>query len=160
MSNFPRRGFSTDAVHAGQRPDPGTGAVNTPVYLTSTFARPSLDAEVPYDYARLSHPTRSALERNVATLERGVEGHAFASGMAAIEAVLSLLRGGEHAVVSENAYGGTYRLCEDVLVDRGLRFTWVDTSDPAAVEAAIEPETRLLFVESPTNPLMAGDKGN
>ena len=155
MSSSRRRGFSTRAIHAGQPPDPGTGSVMTPVYLTSTYARPSLDADVPYEYARISHPTRQALERNVAELEGGAEGHAFASGMAAIGAVMELLRAGEHAIVTRGAYGGTYRLCEKLLVDRGLRFSWVDTSDLGAVEAAVTPETRLVFVETPTNPLLA-----
>jgi cystathionine beta-lyase/cystathionine gamma-synthase len=149
-----RRGFSTEAVHAGQPPDPATGAVMTPVYLTSTFARPSLDADVPHAYARISHPTREALERNLAVLEGGTEACAFASGMAAIDAVFSLLQAGDHAIVSENAYGGTYRLCERVLAGRGLRFSWIDTSNLGAVERAVTPATRMLFTESPTNPMM------
>jgi cystathionine beta-lyase/cystathionine gamma-synthase len=149
-----RRGFATDAIHAGQPPDPGTGAVTPPVYFTSTYQRPSLDVPAAHGYARISHPTRAALEACVAALERGEGGHAFASGMAAIEAVFSLLRVGEHAVVSEDAYGGTYRLCERLLVDRGVRASWVDTSDLAAIEGALRPETRLVLIESPTNPLL------
>jgi cystathionine beta-lyase/cystathionine gamma-synthase len=149
-----RRGFATEAIHAGQPPDPGTGAVIPPVYLTSTYARPSLDVPAPHGYARMSHPTRAALEACVAALEGGASGHAFASGMAAIEAVFSLLRMGEHAVVSEDSYGGTYRLCERLLIDRGVRGSWVDTSDVGAIEDALRPETRLVFIESPTNPLL------
>ncbi len=126
-----------------------------PVYLTSTYARSSLDAKVPFGYARVSHPTRAVLEENVAALEGGSAGHAFASGMAAIEAVFSLLKQGEHAIVTENAYGGTYRLCHRLLEDRGLAFSWANTSDLAAVEQEIRPETRLLFIESPSNPIMA-----
>jgi len=149
-----RRGFATDAIHAGQPPDPATGAVTPPVYLTSTYARPSFDVAGPHGYARISHPTRAALETCVATLEGGESGHAFASGMAAIEAVFSLLKAGEHAVVSADSYGGTYRLCERLLVDRGVHVSWVDTSDLAAIERAMRPATRLLFIESPTNPLL------
>jgi cystathionine gamma-lyase/cystathionine beta-lyase/cystathionine gamma-lyase/homocysteine desulfhydrase len=149
-----RRGFATEAIHAGQPPDAATGAVIPPVYFTSTYARPSLDEPAPHGYARISHPTRAALETCVAVLERGESGHAFASGMAAIEAVFSLLRAGEHAVVSEDSYGGTYRLCERLLVDRGVRVSWVDSSDLEAIEGAMRPETRLAFIESPTNPLL------
>jgi len=149
-----RRGFATEAIHAGQPPDPSTGAVIPPVYLTSTYARPSLDVAAPHGYARLSHPNRAALETCMAVLEDGETACAFASGMAAIEAVFSLVKAGDHAVVSEDAYGGTYRLCERLLVDRGVRASWVDTSDLAAVEAAFRPATRLVFIESPTNPLL------
>ena len=149
-----RRGFATEAIHAGQPPDPGTGAVTPPLYLTSTYARPSLDVPAAHGYARISHPTRAALEACVTALEGGASGHAFASGMAAIEAVFSLLRVGEHAVVSEDSYGGTYRLCERLLVDRGVRASWVDTSDVRAIDDALRPETRLVLIESPTNPLL------
>lgn len=125
-----------------------------PVYLTSTYARPSLETAAPYGYSRIDHPTRRALEENVAALEGAADAQAFASGMAAIEAVFSLLEQGEHAVVTGNAYGGTYRLCQQLLVGRGLSFSWVDTSDTRALEAALRPETRLVFVETPSNPLM------
>jgi len=125
-----------------------------PVYLTSTYARPSLEADVPYGYARMQHPTRRALEENLAALEGAADAHAFASGMAAIDAVFSLLTQGEHAIVSADAYGGTYRLCQRLLAGRGLTFSWVDTSDGEAVQAAVRAETRLVFVETPSNPLM------
>ena len=148
-------GFSTRAIHAGQSPDPATGAVMPPVYLTSTYARSSLEAAAPYGYARMEHPTRRALEENVAALEGAADAHAFASGMAAIEAVFSLLTQGEHAIVTANAYGGTYRLCQRLLVGRGLTFSWVDTSDTRALQAAVRAETRLVFVETPSNPLMS-----
>ena len=147
-------GFGTQAVHAGQSPDPATGAVMQPVYLTSTYRRPGLGEPWEYDYARRINPTRRALERNLAALEGGADAHAFASGMAAIAAVIHLLQAGDHVVVSEAGYGGTYRLFEGLFRRSGIGFTWVDTSDLAAVEAAVRTETRMLFVESPTNPTL------
>ena len=154
MNANKKPGFSTRAVHAGQQPDPATGAVMPPVYLTSTYVRRSLDRRPPYGYARMEHPTRRALEENVAALECAAEAQAFASGMAAIEAVFSLLRQGEHAVVTANAYGGTYRLCRQLLQDRGLHFSWVDTTDLDALQGALQPQTRLVLVETPSNPLL------
>ena len=147
-------GFSTDAIHAGQEPDPTTGAVTVPIYQTSTYAQVELGRDKGYDYARSINPTRSALERNVAALEGGQAGFAFASGMAAITTVMMLLRAGDHVVASDNLYGGTYRLFKRILEGFGLRFTFVDTSDLARVEAAIEPATRMLYIETPTNPMM------
>ncbi|HEX6852566.1 MAG TPA: PLP-dependent aspartate aminotransferase family protein [Candidatus Polarisedimenticolaceae bacterium] len=153
----PRRGkpgFATQAIHAGQIPDPTTGAVMQPVYFTSTYRQPGLGEGWPYDYGRVINPTRSALERNLAALEGGLEARCFASGVAATHAVLSLLESGDHVVVSRNVYGGTYRLFEGLLRQFGLDFSWVDTSDLAAIEGAIKPSTRMLFVETPTNPVL------
>jgi cystathionine beta-lyase/cystathionine gamma-synthase len=139
-------------VHAGQQPDPTTGAVMQPVYLTSTYRQPGLDQDWPYDYARVVNPTRSALERQLAALEGGREARCFASGLSAISAVLGLLRAGDHVVVSQNVYGGTYRLFEGLLRQYGLEFSWVDTSKSANIEPAIGSRTKMLFVETPTNP--------
>ncbi len=142
------------AVHAGQHPDPTTGAVMQPIYQTSTYRQPSLGGGWKFDYARTVNPTRSALERAMAELEGGLEARCFASGMSAIHAVLALLRSGDHVVVSRSVYGGTYRLFEGLLRQFGLDFSWVETSDLAAVEAGIRPNTRMLYVETPTNPVL------
>jgi len=147
-------GFSTDAIHAGQEPDPTTGAITTPIFATSTYVLPALGKTKGYDYARTINPTRAALEKNLATLEGGAAGYCFASGMAAISAVMTLLRAGDHVVASDKVYGGTYRLFERVLRDYGLDFTWTDTSDLAGVERALRPSTRMLYVETPTNPVL------
>ncbi|HLG42897.1 MAG TPA: PLP-dependent aspartate aminotransferase family protein [Planctomycetota bacterium] len=147
-------GFSTDAIHAGQVPDPSTGAVTTPIYQTSTYVQEELGKHKGFEYARTQNPTRMALEANIATLERGQRGFAFGSGMAATTAITYLLRQGDHVVASNNMYGGTYRLFEKVLTGYGLTFTYSDTSDLAATEAAFRPNTKLLFVETPTNPSM------
>ena len=147
-------GFSTDAIHAGNAPDPRTGAVSVPIYQTSTYAQKGLGESTGYEYARTHNATRAALEENIAVLEKGVRGFAFGSGMAAISCILHLVKQGEHVVASHNMYGGTYRLFEYILKNYGLSFTYVDTSDLAAVEKALTPQTRLLFVETPTNPLM------
>jgi len=147
-------GFSTDAIHAGVRPDPTTGAVMTPIYQTSTYAYEGLGRGKGYDYARTINPTRSALEENLAVLEGGLAAYAFASGMAAINTLMTLLKSGDHVVVSDNVYGGTYRLFSKVLEDFGLRFTYVDTSKTANIEAALVPETRMVYIETPTNPIM------
>jgi cystathionine beta-lyase/cystathionine gamma-synthase len=126
-----------------------------PVYFTSTYRQPGLGAGWPYDYARTVNPTRSALERNLAALEGGAGARCFASGMAAIQAVLCLLQSGDHVVVSRNVYGGTYRLFEGVLRRFGLEFSWVDTSDLHEIEAAVRASTRMLYVETPTNPVLS-----
>jgi cystathionine gamma-lyase/cystathionine beta-lyase/cystathionine gamma-lyase/homocysteine desulfhydrase len=147
-------GIATDAIHAGVRPDPSTGAIMTPVYLTSTYAYEGLGKSKGYDYARTINPTRSALEENLKVLEGGQAAYAFASGMAAISAVMALLKAGDHVVVSHNVYGGTYRLFSKVYEGYGLAFTYVDTSRPEQVEAALRPATRMLYVETPTNPIM------
>lgn len=148
-------GFSTDAIHAGQKPDPSTGSVTVPIYQTSTYVQDALGRHKGYEYARTQNPTRAALEANVAVLEKGLFGVAFSSGMAAINALASLHQAGDHIVVSRNVYGGTYRLFENLLRKFGLDFSWVDTADLKQIESALRPETRLLFLESPTNPVMA-----
>jgi len=147
-------GIATDAIHAGVRPDPTTGAIMTPIYQTSTYAYEALGVGKGYDYARTINPTRSALEENLAALEGGVAAYAFASGMSAINTATTLLKSGDHIIVSDNVYGGTYRLFANVLVDFGLTFSYVDTSSIAAIESALQPQTRMVFVETPTNPLM------
>ncbi len=147
-------GFSTDCIHAGNAPDPRTGAVSVPIYQTSTYVQEALGKHKGYEYARTQNPTRSAVEANLAALEGGARGFAFASGMAAIDAVASLLTAGDHMVVTDNTYGGTFRLFERVLRRHGLDFTYVDSSDVALVEQALRPATRMLFVETPTNPVM------
>lgn len=146
--------FATKVVHAGQRPDPTTGAVMQPIYQTSTYRQPGLGEGWRFDYARTVNPTREALERQMAALEGGLEARAFASGMSAIHAVLALLRQGDHVVVSRSVYGGTYRLFEGLLRQFGLDFTWVETADLEAVRRAIRPETKMLYVETPTNPVL------
>jgi cystathionine gamma-lyase/cystathionine beta-lyase/cystathionine gamma-lyase/homocysteine desulfhydrase len=147
-------GFSTRAVHAGQTPDPRTGAVAVPIYQTSTYVQHRLGEAVEYEYARVQNPTREALEEQVRQLESGHSGHAFASGMSAIACLMTLVQAGDHVVVSRNVYGGTYRYFTRILERYGLRFSWVNTSDLAAVEAALEPATRMIYLETPTNPLM------
>ncbi|HEV2424628.1 MAG TPA: cystathionine gamma-synthase [Terriglobia bacterium] len=147
-------GFSTDAIHAGQEPDPATGAIIVPIYQTSTYVQEELGKNKGYEYARTANPTRSALERNLACLEAGRYAYAFASGMAAINALMTLLKSGDHVVASHNLYGGSFRLFERVLRDFGLSFSYANTSRLADVEKAIRPETRLLYVETPTNPVM------
>jgi cystathionine beta-lyase/cystathionine gamma-synthase len=147
-------GLGTRAVHAGQEPEPLAGAVTTPIYQTSTYVQDALGKHKGYEYARVNNPTRDALERNVASLEGGTHGFAFASGMAAVDSVLSLLATGDHVVCGENVYGGTHRLMEQLRSRLGLTFTFVDTRDVAIVERAIRPQTKLLFVETPTNPMM------
>jgi cystathionine gamma-lyase/cystathionine beta-lyase/cystathionine gamma-lyase/homocysteine desulfhydrase len=147
-------GFQTRAIHAGQPPDPHTGAVAVPIYQTSTYVHDELGHHKGYEYARVQNPTRKALEDNVAALEGGHSGHAFASGMAAIQVLMTLVKSGEHTVVSQNVYGGTYRFFTQVLSRYGLSFSWVDSTDLEAVEAAMTPQTRMVYVETPTNPLM------
>ena len=147
-------GLPTRAVHAGQEPEPLAGAVTTPIFQTSTYVQDALGRHKGHEYARVSNPTREALERNVAALEGGTHGLAFASGMAAIDSVLTLLSSGDHVVCGENVYGGTHRLMEQVRTRHGLRFSYVDTRDPAAVERALTPATKMLFAETPTNPMM------
>ena len=147
-------GFATDAIHAGQEPDPVTGAIMTPIYATSTYVLPELGKDRGFDYSRTVNPTRTALEANLAALEGGEAGTCFASGMAAVSAVMTLLKSGDHVVVSQNVYGGTFRLFENVLKNYGLEFTYEDTSRLEKVEAALRPSTRMLFIETPTNPNM------
>src|SRR5215204_2065606 len=146
--------FSTICIHAGQEPDPSTGAIMVPIYQTSTYVQEGLGQHKGYEYGRTQNPTRMALERNLAALEGGVEGFAFASGMAAIDAILTRLESGDHVLVSDNTYGGTFRLFEKVRRKFGLDFTYVDTSQPELVEPAIKPNTKYLFIETPTNPML------
>ncbi len=147
-------GFSTDAIHVGQEPDPATGAIIVPIYQTSTFVQEELGKHKGYEYARTSNPTRAALERNLGRLEGGEFGLAFASGMAAINAVMTLFKPGDHIVAGHNLYGGTFRLFERLLKDTGLSFSYADTTDLATTERAFQPTTRLLYMETPTNPVM------
>ena len=150
-----RARFSTICLHAGQEPDPSTGAIITPIYQTSTYVQEELGRHKGFEYARTQNPTRLALERNLAAIEAGKTAFAFASGMAAIGAIATLLKAGDHVVVSDNTYGGTFRLFDKVLTRYQLSFTYVNTSDLAAVERAFTPATRILFVETPTNPVMS-----
>jgi cystathionine beta-lyase/cystathionine gamma-synthase len=147
-------GFATRAIHAGQPPDPRTGAVAVPIYQTSTYVQQALGEPAEFEYARVQNPTRQALEANVASLESGATGHAFASGMSAIACLMTLLKTGDHTVVSRNVYGGTFRYFTRMLEPMGLTFSWVDTTDPANVEAAMRPETKMVYLETPTNPVM------
>ena len=147
-------GFATDAIHWGQEPDPATGAIIVPIYQTSTFVQQELGKHKGYEYARTGNPTRAALEKNLARLEGGRFGFAFASGMAAINTVLSLFKAGDHIVAGHNLYGGTFRLFERVLKDFGLKFSYANTAKPEEVHKALRTETRLIFIETPTNPVM------
>jgi cystathionine gamma-lyase/cystathionine beta-lyase/cystathionine gamma-lyase/homocysteine desulfhydrase len=145
--------FSTICLHAGQEPDPSTGAIITPIYQTSTYVQDELGKHKGFEYGRTQNPTRLALERNIAAIESGKAAFAFASGMAAIGAIGTMLKAGDHVIVSDNTYGGTFRLFDKVLRRYQLTFSYVDTSDLKAVERAFTPTTRLLFVETPTNPM-------
>jgi cystathionine beta-lyase/cystathionine gamma-synthase len=147
-------GFGTRAIHAGQRPEPLAGAIMTPVYLTSTYVQEGLGVNKGYEYARGKNPTREAFERNVAALENGKHGFAFASGMGALDSIMKLFRAGDHIVCGENVYGGTFRLFDRILQHMGLSFSYVDSRDPQKVADAITDRTRAVLVETPTNPLM------
>ena len=153
-STRPSPGFGTLAVHAGQTPDPATGAIMTPVYQTSTFVQEAPATHRGYEYARVSNPTRTALEDNLAALEGAAHGVCFASGMAALDAILKRLRPGDHVLSMEDIYAGTIRLFRTVFEPYGLMFSFADMTDPEAVAAAVRPETKLLWIETPTNPLM------
>lgn len=154
MKQTPEQGFATRAIHAGQEPDPTTGAIMTPVFLTSTYVQDELGKHRGYEYSRVSNPTRTALEQNVAALEEGKHGMAFGSGTAAVDALMHLLKPGDHVVLSQNVYGGTYRLARMIWEGYGLEFDFVDTTDETRMTAAIRPATRMLFIETPTNPTM------
>jgi cystathionine beta-lyase/cystathionine gamma-synthase len=147
-------GFATTAIHAGNEADAATGAVSVPIYQTSTYAQEGLGQHKGYEYARTQNPTRAALERNIAALENGRFGYAFASGMAAIDATLRLVKSGDHVIVSDNTYGGTFRLFTRVLANYGIEFDFVDTTDVTNVEQALRPTTKMVFLETPTNPVM------
>jgi cystathionine beta-lyase/cystathionine gamma-synthase len=153
--NNQKFGFATRAIHVGQEPDPATGAVSVPIYATSTYVQEEIGKHKGYEYARVSNPTRTRLEENLAALEGGIGSRVFASGMAAINAVASLLKSGDHVVCGNNLYGGTPRLFNQVWADFGVEFTYVDTTEAKNVARAIKKNTRLVFIETPTNPLMA-----
>ncbi|MDP1570228.1 MAG: PLP-dependent aspartate aminotransferase family protein [Vicinamibacterales bacterium] len=147
--------FSTICIHAGQEPDPATGAIITPIYQTSTYVQEGLGQHKGYEYGRTQNPTRMTLERNVAAIEGGTAAFAFASGMAAIDAILTRLEAGDHVLVSDNTYGGTFRLFEKVRRKFGLDFSYVDTSNLDLIGPAITPKTKYLFIETPTNPMLS-----
>jgi cystathionine beta-lyase/cystathionine gamma-synthase len=147
-------GFSTDAIHVGQEPDALTGAIVAPIYQTSTYVIEEMGKSKGYDYARTNHPNRKALERTIAKLEGGSAAYVFTSGMAAIDSVFRLLRPGDHAILSEAVYGGVFRLTTQLLTQFGMEFSYVDTSCMEKVIAAIKPSTKMLYIETPTNPTM------
>ncbi len=148
-------GFSTIAIHAGNEPDTATGAVSVPIYQTSTYAQEGLGKHKGYEYARTQNPTRAALETNIAALEGAKYGFAFASGMSATDACLKLVKAGDHVILGDNTYGGTFRLFDQVLSGYGVEFDLVDTTDVTNVERALKPNTKMVFVETPTNPVMS-----
>ncbi len=154
MKKNRQAGFATRAIHDGQEPDPLTGAVNVPIYLSSTYVQQGIGENKGYEYSRVSNPTRDRLEENLASLEGGVAARVFGSGMAAINAIASMLKTGDHVVCGNDLYGGTPRLFNQVLTNFGLEFSYVDTSDAENVERAIRKNTRIVYVETPTNPLM------
>lgn len=146
--------FDTLCIHAGQQPDPLSGAVMTPVYFTSTYLQEGLGKHKGFEYARTRNPTRDAVQGNLAALEGGKQAIAFASGLAATQAILELLDGGDHLVLGNNVYGGTFRLVDKIMARFGIAYTQVDTSDLAALKAAITPKTKLVMLETPTNPML------
>jgi cystathionine beta-lyase/cystathionine gamma-synthase len=154
MKTEKRFGFATRAIHCGQEPDPLTGAVTVPIYPTSTYVQQGIGENKGYEYSRVSNPTRTRLEENLCALEGGVAARVFASGMAAINAIVSMLKSGDHVVCGNDLYGGTPRLFNNVMTGFGLEFSYVDTSDARNVESAIRKNTRMVYVETPTNPLM------
>lgn len=147
-------GFSTDAIHAGQIPDPTTGAVITPIYQTTTYAQEELGKHKGYEYGRTQNFTREALEKNIAALEKGKFGIAFSSGLAAIHALMSLVKSGDHIIATNNVYGGTYRLFEKVMTNYNLEFSWIDTSNLDTLKNTIKENTKLVYLETPTNPML------
>ena len=153
-SDYQGLGFGTRAIHAGQHPDPTTGAIMTPVYQTSTYVQPELGRHLGYEYARTHNPTRQALEGNVAALEGGRHGLAFSSGLGATDTLIKLFNAGDHVVCGEGVYGGTYRLFDKVISRLGIQFTFVDSADLEQIRAAVRPNTKLVYLETPTNPMM------
>jgi cystathionine gamma-lyase len=149
-----KRGFSTTAIHAGQEPEPVTGAVNVPIFQTSTYAQKGIGEHTGYEYARTQNPTRGALEECIAELEGGARGIAFSSGLAAVDAVMRLLAPGDHVLAGDDMYGGSYRLFSRVLTPLGIEFTYVDFRDIEQVRAAVTDRTRMIYAETPTNPMM------
>ena len=154
MKKNKQLGFATRAIHCGQEPDPLTGAVTVPIYPTSTYVQQGIGEHKGYEYSRVSNPTRTRLEENLVALEGGVAARVFASGMAAINAVVSMLKSGDHVVCGNDLYGGTPRLFNQVMSNFGLEFSYIDTSEAANVDRAIRKNTRMVYVETPTNPLM------
>lgn len=154
MKQARKPGFATRAIHAGQEPDPLTGAVTVPIYPTSTYVQQGIGEHKGYEYSRVSNPTRARLEENLASLEGGLTSRVFGSGMAAINALASMLKAGDHIVCGNDLYGGTPRLFNNVWANFGLEFSYVDTSDPENVKRAIRKNTRMVYIETPTNPLM------
>ena len=146
--------FSTRAIHAGQRPDPTSGAIMPPIMQTSTYAQEGLGVNKGYEYARGKNPTREALERNIAALEGGQHGFAFSSGMGCLDSIMKLFKSGDHIIVGANVYGGTFRLFDKLLQNFGLEFSWIDTRDPQRIADAFKKNTRAVMLETPTNPLM------
>jgi cystathionine beta-lyase/cystathionine gamma-synthase len=155
MTKGKNAGFATRAIHEGQAPDAATGALNVPIYLSSTYQHQAIGKNKGYEYSRLTNPTRDALEECLCSLEGGTSAHCFGSGMAAITALCTMMKAGDHVVCSLNVYGGTQRLFDQVLVNYGLKFTYVDMMDLVALRAATRPETKLVHLETPSNPLMA-----
>lgn len=149
-----RYALATRAIHAGQRPDPTSGAIMTPIYQTSTYAQEGLGRNKGYEYARGKNPTREALERNIASLEGGVHGFAFSSGMGCLDSIMKLFSAGDRIICADNMYGGTPRLFDRILVNYGLKFSYVDTRDPQCISDALAPDVKAIIVETPTNPLM------
>src|SRR5438874_10117430 len=150
--NAKNLGFATRAIHSGQEPDPLTGAVTVPIYPTSTYVQQGIGEHKGYEYSRVSNPTRTRLEENLASLEGGLAARVFASGMAAINAVASTLKSGDHVVCGNDLYGGTPRLFNQVWADFGLEFSYVDTADAKSVEVAIRSDTHIVYVETPSKP--------
>lgn len=154
MTEKKKLDFATEAVHAGQKPDSDSGAIITPIYQTSTYVQQSPGVHKGYEYGRTANPTREALEGNIAALEGGRYGFAFSSGMAATSTIMGLVKQGDHVIVTDNVYGGTYRYFQQVMRDYGLEFSFVDTTDLNNVEQALRPTTKMVFVETPTNPML------
>jgi len=154
MKKNKQQGFATRAIHCGQEPDPLTGAVSVPIYPTSTYVQQGIGEHKGYEYSRVSNPTRTRLEENLAALENGMAARVYASGMAAIHAIVTMLKSGDHVVCGNDLYGGTPRLFNQVMADFGLEFTYIDTTEADNVERAIRKNTRMVYVETPTNPLM------
>lgn len=148
-------GFSTTAIHSGNEPDSATGAISVPIYQTSTYAQEGLGKHKGFEYARTQNPTRLSLEKNIAALEGAEYGFAFASGMSATDACLKLVKAGDHVILGDNTYGGTFRLFDQVLSNYGIEFDLVDTTDILKVEQAFKTNTKMVFVETPTNPVMS-----
>ena len=147
-------GFQTDAIHAGQKPEPLSGAVTFPIYQTSTYHQEELGKHKGYEYGRTQNPTREAMENNIATLEKGKYGIAYSSGLASVQASMGLLKQGDHVVISNNVYGGTYRQLQDNMTNYGLTFSWIDTTNLINIENVIQENTKMVYIETPTNPML------